>query len=89
MTHSADPIIAIDSASYSYNRLGQRTGVTDQRGCVHEFDYDGLGRLTEDRVTTLPAGWPGQNGRVAERQEASPSVINVASGYDPEGRDDR
>ena len=39
--------------TYSYNRQGQQTQVTDQGGCQHAFDYDGLGRQIHDRVLTL------------------------------------
>ena len=42
-----------DLISYSYNRQGQRTARTDQNGTVRQFDLDGLGRQTQDRVTTL------------------------------------
>ena len=30
--------------------------MTDQRGCVHTYDYDAWDRLTADRVTTTGAG---------------------------------
>ena len=30
--------------------------MTDQRGCVHTYDYDAWGRLTADRVTTSGTG---------------------------------
>jgi YD repeat-containing protein len=39
--------------SYCYNRQQQQTKLTDQNGTIHEYDYDKLGRLTQDRVTTL------------------------------------
>ena len=48
-----------DRVSYAYNRQGQRTSVTDQRGCVHSYLYDGLGRLVHDCVTTLGTGVDG------------------------------
>lgn len=38
-----------DRVAYTYNRQGQRISITDQRGCVHSCDYDGLGRMTHDR----------------------------------------
>jgi RHS repeat-associated protein len=40
----------------SYNRQGQRRGKSDQRGCVHVYDFDQLGRQTHDRVTTSGSG---------------------------------
>jgi hypothetical protein len=35
-----------DVVSYSYNRQGQRRGMTDQRRCVHVYEFDKLGRPT-------------------------------------------
>ena len=37
-----------DQIVYAYNRLGQVIEQTDQNGTVRQFDYDGLGRLTDD-----------------------------------------
>lgn len=48
-----------DTVTFSYNRQGERTTATDQRGCVHTYDRDLLGRLTQDRVTTLGTGVDG------------------------------
>jgi RHS repeat-associated protein len=48
-----------DVVSYSYNRQGERTTLTDQRGCVHTYDRDKLGRVLHDRVTTLGSGVDG------------------------------
>jgi RHS repeat-associated protein len=45
-----------DVVSYSYNRQGQQRGLTDQRGCVHVYEFDQLGRPTHDRVTTPGSG---------------------------------
>ena len=45
-----------DVVAYGYNRQGQKTSLTDQRGCVHEFEFDKLGRQTHDRVTTVGSG---------------------------------
>ncbi len=35
---------------------GQRIRLTDQNATVHEFDYDKLGRQTQDRVTQVGLG---------------------------------
>ena len=48
-----------DLVLYSYNRLGERITLTDQRGCVHTYDRDKLGRVIHDRVTTLGTGVDG------------------------------
>ena len=33
-----------DAVTYTYNRLAERTSMTDQNGSVHEYSYDALGR---------------------------------------------
>ena len=42
-----------DFVTYSYNRQGEQTLMTDQRGCQHAYDYDKLGRQIHDRVVTV------------------------------------
>lgn len=51
-----DSIGSSDVVLYSYNRQGEKRGMTDQRGCVHVYDYDLLGRQIHDRVTTAGSG---------------------------------
>ena len=51
--------VGSDVVSYTYNRQGQKVTMTDQRGCVHSYLYDLLGRPTNDCVTTLPASVDG------------------------------
>ena len=60
-----DSADSTDNVSYQYNRQGQVISVTDQRGNVHSYDYDKLGRLTQDRVTTLASGTDGTVKRIA------------------------
>jgi YD repeat-containing protein len=50
-----DSASGTDQVEYGYNRLGERIKLTDQRAVVHDYEYDKLGRLTEDRVS-LPGG---------------------------------
>jgi RHS repeat-associated protein len=46
-----------DRVEFRYNRLGQVTEMRDQRDVNHGYDYDKLGRLLHDRVTSLgPTG---------------------------------
>ena len=45
-----------DQVSFAYNRLGERRTLTDQRGVVHTYYRDALGRMTNDCVTTCPSG---------------------------------
>ena len=51
-----DSVSSSDVVAYTYNRQGDRTSLTEQRGCVHEFNYDKLGRQIHDRVTTVGEG---------------------------------
>jgi len=51
-----DSVSSSGVVAYTYNRQGERTRLADQRGCVHEFEYDELGRQIHDRVTTPGTG---------------------------------
>ncbi|MES2790054.1 MAG: RHS repeat-associated core domain-containing protein [Planctomycetota bacterium] len=42
-----------DVIRFAYNRQRQVTQVTDQGGTVHQYDFDLLGRQTQDRITAL------------------------------------
>jgi len=42
-----------DQVWIGYNRQAQRASLTDQNGTSHLYDYDLLGRLTQDRVGAL------------------------------------
>ena len=42
-----------DRVEYAYNRPGQCYGKKDQNATVHQFVYDGLGRLVQDCVTAV------------------------------------
>jgi len=46
-----------DRMEYKYNRLGQTVEMKDQAGTVHAYDYDKLGRPTQDRVTAFGSAW--------------------------------
>ena len=48
-----DSVGGSDLVAYAYNRQGERISLTDQRGCVHEYEYDKLGRQIHDCVTTV------------------------------------
>jgi RHS repeat-associated protein len=58
-----------DSVEYEYNRQAEHRELKDQRGCIHTFDFDKLGRLTEDRVTTLGTGVDGAVRRLSASYE--------------------
>ena len=61
-----------DQVAYTYNRLGQATSITDQNGTVRSTTYDGLGRPTANRITTLGSGADG-------------SVLRTETAYTPRG----
>ena len=62
-----------DEVTYAYNRQLQVTGMTDQNGSVHAYDYDKLARLLADTATTVGSG-------------VDASVKRLESGYDDRGR---
>lgn len=45
-----------EQETFTYNALGERLGYSDRNGTVHAYNYDALGRLTTDSVTTLGVG---------------------------------
>ena len=57
---------------YAYNGQGQIVTKKDQNGTVHEFVYDGLGRLTQDCVTTAGTG-------------IDTAVLSIAASYEVRG----
>jgi len=61
-----------DRIEYAYNRQGQAITMKDQNGTVHAFDYDGLGRPTQDRVTTVGT-------------EIDSDVLRIATTYEVRG----
>ncbi|MCG6156976.1 hypothetical protein [Rubinisphaera margarita] len=60
-----DSVDASDVILFCYNRQRQQTGLTDQNGSVHSYDYDKLGRMTQDRISTLGTGVDGAIRRIA------------------------
>jgi RHS repeat-associated protein len=70
-----------DVVTFSYNRQGQRVTTTDQRGNVHAYDYDGLGRLLNDRVTTLGTGVDGSVLRLGVTYEVR-GLLDTLTSYD-------
>ena len=64
-----DSVDESDRITFEYNRQREATKTTDQQGTVHEFDYDKLGRQTQDRVTTLGTDVDGTMRRIASTYE--------------------
>jgi len=70
-----------DLVKISYNRQGQETTITDQSGTIHTFEYDALGRRTDDRVTTLGTGVDGAVRRISTSYEVR-SLRETLTSYD-------
>ena len=51
-----DSVSGSDQITWTYNRQGQKTTLTDQNGTVHSYNYDKLARETDDRITTVGTG---------------------------------
>ena len=62
-----------DRIELEYDRQQRVTEVKDQQGTVHAFNFDSLGRQTQDRVTTLGSG-------------VDDTVRRIATTYDILGR---
>ena len=45
-----------DRVEYRYDRQGERVEKKDQNETVHAYDFDNLGRLIHDRVTSVGSG---------------------------------
>jgi RHS repeat-associated protein len=70
-----------DRNEYCYNRLGQVTQWRNRNGTIHVYEYDGLGRLVQDRVPTLGYGIAGQVRRIGASFNVRGQVDTVTS-YD-------
>lgn len=61
------------TVEYAYNRLGERRGMKDQNGTIHEYTRDGLGRVTSDHVNTFGT-------------DIDQGVAEITTSYDNHGR---
>jgi len=66
---------------YSYNRLGEVLTKTDQNGTIHAYEYDNLGRLLHDKITTLATGVDGLVLKISTMYNVVGHVESVTS-YD-------
>ncbi len=64
----------VDRVEFQYNRAGERIWKRDQNGPVHAYDYDDLGRILHDRVTTLASGVDGAIRRISTIYDAVDNV---------------
>ena len=70
-----------DRVEYKYNRQGERTEKQDQNGTVHAYQFDALGRLLHDRVTTLGTNIDGAVRRTSTTYEVR-GMIEQVTHYD-------
>jgi RHS repeat-associated protein len=66
-----------DRVEHKYNRQGEVKETKDQNGTVHAFDFDKLGRRTQDRVTTLETNVDGAVRRTETTYEVRGLVEKV------------
>jgi len=78
-----DSVSGSDRVAMTYNRLGQMLTRTDQRGTVRTFNYDTLGRPTDDRVTTTGTGTDTAVLRVSSTYEVRGMLATLTSYDDP------
>jgi len=69
----------VDRVEFQYNRLGERIAKRDQNGTVHTYEYDNLGRLLHDRVTTLAGGVDGAVRRISTVYDVVGNMRSVTS----------
>jgi YD repeat-containing protein len=70
---------AVASVEYTYNRQGEVLTKRDQNGSIHTYDYDDLGRLLHDRITTLGTGVDGAVRRISTVYDVVGNVRSVTS----------
>ncbi len=68
-----------DTTTFKYNRQGQVKEMSDPRSVVRQFDFDELGRITADKVTSLPAGVDGAVRRIENSFDAHGRLEKVTS----------
>jgi len=70
-----------DAVLFAYNRQGQRKAYTDQRGCSHEYLFDGLGRQIHDCVTAVGTGVDAAVRRLSTEYDVR-GLVSTMSSFD-------
>jgi len=70
-----------DRVEFRYNRQAERKEKKDQNGSVHTLEFDGLGRVIHDRVTTLGTDVDGAVRRTSTTYEVRGMAAKI-SNYD-------
>ena len=76
-----DSVGGSDQITWTYNRQGQKTSLTDQNGTVHAYHYDRLARETDDCITTVGTGIDTAVLRISSTYEVRGMKQNLTS-YD-------
>jgi len=66
-----------DRIALTYDRQAAITTRRDQRGTIHCFNYDGLGRMIHDRVTSLGTSVEGAVRRLSATFDVRGLVKNL------------
>jgi len=64
---------------FQYNRLGELTQRKDNNQSIHNYNYDGLGRLVDDRVTAFGTGVDQAVKRISRTYEVRGMLTGVLS----------
>ncbi|MEA2736293.1 MAG: hypothetical protein QOE14_2744 [Humisphaera sp.] len=80
-----DSVNASDRIEITYNRLGEEATRKDQRGTLRTLEYDKLGRLIHDRVTTLGSATHGGVRRISRAYDVRGMLQSTASYDTPTG----
>lgn len=70
-----------DQVKFEYNRQGDSTKRTDQAGTVHQYDYDKLGRVVHDRITSLGSNINGAVRRISYEYETR-GILQLITSWD-------
>ena len=69
----------VDTTFVTYNRLGEQATFTDQRGTVHTFTRDDLGRQTDDGITAVGSSTDNAVLRISRSYEIRGLVGTITS----------
>jgi len=72
-----------DQVWISYNRQAERIALFDQNGTVHQYEFDLLGRLTQDRVNALGTNIDGAIRRIELAYEVRGLMSRITSSDSP------
>ena len=76
------PLGEFERIEYTYNRQGSALTMKDPNETVHSYDYDRLGRITQDRVTALGTDLDGGILRIETRYDTKRLLTAAVISYD-------